>query len=66
MIAYFKNAALKPLDVMIGAGELSAGDVFIDANQNVLTTSKLEVTVYLIPYGTARTISVTIGFATAL
>jgi len=66
MIAFFRNAALKPIDLMIGKGEISAGDVFIDSAQNILVNSKLEVTILLIPYGTARTIEVTIGFTTSL
>jgi hypothetical protein len=65
-IAFLRNVAVKPVDLMIGAGELSAGDVFIDPNQNILINSKLEVTIQLIPYGTARTIEVTIGFTTNL
>jgi len=65
-ISFFKSLAVKPVDRMISDGELSAGDVYIDPEQNILTTSKLEVTIQLIPYGTARTISVNISFTTQL
>lgn len=65
-IAFLQNVANKPLDLMIGAGELSAAKVSIDSNQNILTNSKLMVTIQLIPYGTARVISITIGFTTSI
>jgi hypothetical protein len=37
-------------------------DVYVDPEQNILSTSKLEVRFSLIPYGTARNIEASIGF----
>ncbi len=53
---------------MTAAGELSAGDdgegavCYIDETQNVLATSKVEVTVKVRPFGYARYIDVSLGF----
>jgi hypothetical protein len=52
-----------PLEQMQRDGELSGFQVSIDATQNVLATSKLQVTVKLVPVGVMREIVVTIGFA---
>jgi hypothetical protein len=61
-IATFKGLAVNALGQMKSDGELSAFDVVIDANQNVLSTSKLYVTLKLVPVGVAREIVVKIGF----
>ena len=53
---------------MTAAGELSAGDdgegavCYIDETQDVLATSKVEVTVKVRPFGYARYIDVSLGF----
>lgn len=53
---------------MTAAGELSAGDdgegcvCYIDQSQDVLATSKVEVTVKVRPFGYARYVDVSLGF----
>lgn len=44
-------------------GQVSDNSVIIDANQNVLSTNKIEITVKIVPVGTASEINVNIGFA---
>jgi hypothetical protein len=70
----FKNDAFKALENMAVAGEINtnetgelpANSVLIDPDQNVLQTSKIELTVQIVPVGVARTIVVTIGFAVSI
>lgn len=65
-IGYFEgkvqSAVLTPL---LQANEVSAASVWIDPDQNVLSTSKLIVVVRLVPVGVARSIEINIGFALA-
>jgi hypothetical protein len=65
-IKFFENLATRPLERMVSAGELSAQQVIIDPEQDVLTTSTLSIQVNLVPRGVARTIQVTIGFQVSL
>jgi len=65
-IKSLENLAQKPLTQMEIDKELSGSSVTIDPAQDVLSTSKVEVTVRLVPYATAREIEVTIGFTTQL
>jgi hypothetical protein len=51
-----------PLAQMERDGELSGYAVSIDPTQPVLSTSKLEVVIKLVPVGVLREITVTIGF----
>jgi hypothetical protein len=51
-----------PLAQMEREGELSGGAVSIDPAQPVLSTSRLQVVIKLVPVGTLREIVVTIGF----
>jgi len=53
------RAAIEP---MANDQEVSGFDVFIDPNQDVLGTSTLAVKFDIVPTGTARSISVTLGF----
>ncbi len=48
---------------MLKAGELSGFTFLIDENQNILSTSNLDTELTLIPTGTARQITVNIGFS---
>ena len=66
-----ENAVLVALDKMAVAGEISVnqatgklpdGSVVIDPAQNVLATSKVMITVKIVPVGVAREIVVNIGF----
>lgn len=61
-IATFKALAEKGLSLMESDGELSAYEVIINAAQDVVSTSKLELTVKLVPVGVAREIVINIGF----
>ena len=49
-------------ETMTNAGELSAFRAFIDPEQNILSTSRLEVDLRLTPVGYSKTISIQIGF----
>ena len=51
-----------PLEQMVRDGELSGYAVSIDPTQPVLSTSKLQVVIKLVPVGVLREITVTIGF----
>lgn len=61
-IATFKALAEKGLSQMEVDAELSAYEVIINATQDVVTTSRLELTVKLVPVGVAREIVINIGF----
>jgi len=61
-IKTFKALADRELSSMEGAGELSAYEVIINANQDVVTSGQLEMTVKLVPVGVAREIIINIGF----
>jgi hypothetical protein len=65
-IQNFKAAAESPLESMEIDGEVSAFEVLIDPAQNVLSTSKLVITIKIIPRGVARFIEINIGFTVAL
>lgn len=62
-IASYKNDAELALEEMQRAGEISAFSVTIDPDQDVLSTSKLTITIKVVPVGVARNIVVNIGFA---
>jgi hypothetical protein len=62
-IKVIENAVGLPLTVMVSATEISGFNVFINPNQNVLSTSILYIVVKIVPIGVAREIVVTIGFA---
>jgi Protein of unknown function (DUF2586). len=65
-IAGFRNDALRALEQMERDGEISGKDVIINPAQNVLTSSKIELTVQIVPVGVARKIVVNIGFVVKL
>ena len=65
-ISLFKNDAQKALVDMVADGELSAQSVSIDPTQDVLSTSKIVITVVLVPVGVAREIEINIGFEVKL
>lgn len=62
-IAGFKNDTERALEDMQKNGEISAFQVLIDPDQDVLSTSKLTISVKIVPVGVARNIVVNIGFA---
>lgn len=61
-IEYFTTLAERNLFQMERDAEISAFQVAINANQNVLSTGKLVVAVSIVPVGVARSITVNIGF----
>jgi len=61
-IASFKNDTSRALEEMQRVGEISAFDVKIDPKQKVLSTSKIIITITIVPVGVARNIVVNIGF----
>jgi hypothetical protein len=63
---YLEETGGMALLQMSQAGELSGYNAYVDPDQNVLSTSKVEVTIQLVPKGVSRQIEVTIGFATKL
>jgi hypothetical protein len=71
-IAYFASLAAAPITQMERDGELSPvghaknGGVLINPDQNVLSTSKLVITLKLVPVGKARVIEINIGFTLKL
>jgi hypothetical protein len=65
-IKYFENKAGGPLAQMQAENSISGYKVFVDPNQNVLSTSTLSVNIKMVPYGTARTINITIGYAVSI
>lgn len=62
-IASFKNDAERSLEEMQRNQEISAFSVTINPEQNVLTTSKISITLKIVPVGVARNIEVNIGLA---
>jgi len=65
-VGYFTDLAQTPLTQMEADGEISASQVLIDPDQDVLGTSNLTVTVKIVPIGIAETITVNIGLTTNL
>lgn len=65
-IAILKNDSDRALEAMERDGELSAFVTLIDPQQDVLTTSIVEVTIKIVPVGVARQIEVKIGFAVSV
>ncbi len=65
-VAYFTELTESSLKTMQDARELSAFSVSIDPEQNVLSTSKIEVTARIVPVGVARTIEVKLGFSLSI
>jgi hypothetical protein len=62
----YKAACENPLNQMLGNVEISDYQVSIDPNQNVITTSTINIVIRIIPVGAAKFINVTIGFTTKL
>ena len=73
-IETFKNAGFEGLNQMARDGEISTNDdgklpaasIVIDPDQNVITNAEVQITINLVPVGTAETITNTIGFKTQL
>lgn len=65
-IKFFEGLANQPITQMEADGELSGHKVVINPAQNVLSTSKLTLTLLNVPVGVARQIQVNVGFTTKL
>jgi len=63
VVKSFEADGRRALEVMLSNGEISSMDVYVDPSQDILGTSELKVQFTLVPTGTARQISVTIGFS---
>ena len=61
-VAELEAIGRKALDGMVNDSEISGFDVYVNPSQDVLATSNVDVKFDIIPTGTARTISVTLGF----
>lgn len=62
-IASLEAIGATPLEQMERDGELSGFKIFINPEQDVLTSSQLQVTIKIVPVGVLREIVVNIGFA---
>ncbi|MEZ5195114.1 MAG: DUF2586 family protein [Bacteroidales bacterium] len=59
---YLEEQAGLALKYMQQAGEVNGYGLFVDPDQNVLSTSVVNVAIAIVPIGVSRTINVTIGF----
>jgi len=58
----FEGLCRSALESMVANQEVSAFDVYVDPKQNILATSELKVKAEITPVGTARKITVDLGF----
>jgi hypothetical protein len=65
-ILFYDSEAQTALAAMKSAGEISQYATIINAKQNVLATSTLNMTVQVVPIGSANTIDVNLGFVLAV
>jgi hypothetical protein len=65
-VAFLTSVANRQLEAMDKAGELSGYVVEIDPNQNVLSSSTMEIVIKQVPVGVMRKIRVKISFTTKL
>jgi hypothetical protein len=65
-VSHLETTANIPLEEMEKAGELSGYKAEIDAEQDVLSTSTIEVTIKNVPVGVVRKFKVKIGFVKTL
>lgn len=66
VIASLEAIASIPLEQMQRDGEISGFKIYINPDQKVLTTSKLAVTIKIVPVGVLREIEVSLGFTLQL
>lgn len=65
-VAFLETTANKALEDMEKAGELSGFKVEIDPEQNVLSTSEVEIVIKQVPVGVMRHVLIKIGYTTKL
>lgn len=58
----FEGLCRSALEGMVANQEVSAFDVYVDPKQNILATSELKIKAEITPVGTARKITVDLGF----
>jgi hypothetical protein len=66
VVAMLQGIGKDVIDRMAAADDCSAGDIYINPNQNVATQAKTFVRIAIVPIGTNREINVTIGFAASV
>lgn len=66
IVAFLETTANKALEDMEKAGELSGFKVEIDPEQNVLSTSEVEIVIKQVPVGVMRHVLIKIGYTTKL
>lgn len=66
VVSYLEALAGEALEEMEKAGELSGFQATIDPDQNLLTTSQLQVVIKNVPVGVMRKVNIKIGFTTKL
>lgn len=62
-IAVMRNEGQRYLEYMEKRGELSGYKVEIDSEQNILSTSELEIVIKQVPKGVMRKITVKMGYS---
>jgi hypothetical protein len=65
-IASLEAIGAIPLEQMERDGEISGFKIYINPEQEVLTTSSLQVTIKIVPVGVLREIVVNLGFTLQL
>lgn len=65
-IAFFEAESRGALDNMVGAEELSGHQVYIDPEQDVLSTQTIEVFYEIVPFGAANAIKASIAMVPTL
>ena len=65
-IEMWKNEGNRFLEQMERDGELSGFEVYIDAEQNILSTSTIEIIIRNVPMGVARNIKIKMSYAESL
>lgn len=58
----YESDGRRALETLLSNGEVSGIDVYVDAEQNILASNELQVSFSIVPTGTARQISATVGF----
>jgi hypothetical protein len=62
VVADFETLAQSQLDIMQRSAEISGGTVYVNPEQNVLSSDIIEVDIEIVPLGLAHSIRVKIGF----
>lgn len=64
VVKSFESAVRKLIDEQMQRNsEVSSFNVYVDENQNILSTSELKIDLTIVPTGTARKINVSLGFS---